>query len=366
MTKRKASVDYPFLILALVLLITGLIVMQSASVVLSFNRAGSNGYYLFHQILYGGLIGLLVMVVLSKIDYHLWQKFIPILLVASLVLLALVKVPGLGIEANGASRWIGVGPIVVQPAEIAKLVLVIYLAGWLTERRKQLHSLVYGLLPALAIIGLFSVLILWQPDIGSMLVLLTTGFIMLFAGGIPLRQLGLIVIVGVLALALIIKLEPYRTNRLVTFLNPDHDPLGIGYQIRQARLAIGSGGLWGFGYGGSRQKYSYLPEVMGDSIFAVAAEELGFVRLAVIIALFATFIWRGIKLSLHAPDRFGKMLAVGILSYFAVQTMINVGAIIGILPLTGVPLPLFSYGSSSLIMTLASIGIMLNISRHAS
>jgi len=364
MAKTKAHVDYIFLALAMILLITGLVVMQSASVVLSFNRSGTNSYYFFHQVLYGGLIGLAIMFITSKINYHFWRKIIPVVLLVSLVLLALVKVPGLGLEANGASRWIAVGPIVIQPAEIAKLALIIYLAGWLTEKRKHLQHFTYGLLPALSIIGLMSLLILWQPDIGSMLVVAATGFIMLFAGGVPLKQLFVLLSISTALLFIIIKLEPYRMNRLIAFLDPEHDPLGIGYQIRQARLAIGSGGLWGFGYGGSRQKYNYLPEVMGDSIFAVAAEELGFVRILGIIVLMAAFIFRGIRISLRAPDQFGKMLTVGIITFFAVQTCINIGAIIGVLPLTGVPLPLFSYGSSSLVVSLAAIGIVLNISKN--
>ncbi len=365
MAKNKKKIDYTLLVIAMLLLAIGLIVMQSASVVLSFNNTGNSSYYFTHQLLYGGLIGLAMMIICSKIDYHRWQKLIPVTLLASLVLLMLVKVPGVGFTANGATRWVHFGPIVFQPAELAKIAVIFYLAGWLSNKKINIRDFLSGLLPAIVVIGLFALMLLWQPDVGSLLVIIGTSVVMLFAGGVSLKHLAALGILGVLALLLVIKLEPYRVNRLITFLNPDHDPLGIGYQVNQARLAIGSGGLWGYGYGFSRQKRNYLPEVMGDSVFAVMAEELGFIRVLLIIGLMITFILRGLRLSLRAPDTFGKLLGIGIIGYFAVQTFINIGAIIGVLPLTGVPLPFFSYGSSSLIVTLASVGILLNISKQS-
>jgi cell division protein FtsW len=216
----------------------------------------------------------------------------------------------------------------------------------------------------LVIIALFALLIMWQPDLGTTVSLVLTALLMFFVGGIHLRYFFGITGVGFLALLVLIKLEPYRVRRITAFLNRSVDPQGIGYQINQALLAIGTGGWFGYGYGHSRQKYFYLPEAINDSIFAVMAEELGFVRVTAILILFAGLIFRGLRVSLRAPDTFGKMLALGIVGGLAINTVINLGAILGLLPLTGIPLPFFSYGSSALIVTLASMGILLNISRH--
>jgi cell division protein FtsW len=365
MKKIKTKFDVTFFILTLALLVVGLIILQSASVVLSFNNTHSSTYYFVHQLLYGGLIGLAGLLICARIDYHFWQKAIPFVLLAALGLLILVKVPGIGFSAGGATRWVHFGPIVIQPAEIAKLATIFYLAGWLSNKKKDITDFFSGLLPAITIVGLMCLLIMWQPDMGSALVIIGTAVIMLFMGGVSIKHMAILFGFGVILLGVLIKVEPYRVNRLITFMNPDHDPLGIGYQVNQARLAIGSGGFWGYGYGFSRQKRNFLPEVMGDSIFAVMAEELGFIRVLCILALFFAFVLRGMHVAVRAPDSFGKLLGIGIMSYIGVQAIINIGAIIGILPLTGVPLPFFSYGSSSLIVTLAACGIVLNISRQA-
>ncbi len=363
--KRKyAPVDTVLLGIVLVLFTIGMVMLYSASTVESFKDFNSTTYYIKHQLLYGGLIGIVGMYILSRIDYHVWQKFIPLIVFASLLLLVLVKVPGLGFSANGATRWIHFGPIVFQPAEIAKLAVILYVAAWVSKRQHNLNDFAYGVLPSLLITGLFAALILWQPDLGTMLVLILAVLVMLFAAGINMKYIVGLVSTGIAGLLLIIKFEPYRTQRLVTFLNPSFDPLGIGYQINQALLAVGAGGLWGYGYGLSRQKHNYLPETLGDSIFAVTAEELGFVRLLFILALFAFLAVRGLKIAQNAPDMFGRMLAIGIVVTLSLQVLINIGAIVGILPLTGIPLPFFSYGSSALIIILCEVGILLNISRQ--
>jgi cell division protein FtsW len=217
----------------------------------------------------------------------------------------------------------------------------------------------------MAVVGLFAAMILWQPDLGTMATVVITVLIMLYIGGIHMKHLGSIIAVGSGLMLLFIRLEPYRVQRLATFLNRSVDPLGIGYQINQAILAIGSGGFWGYGYGLSRQKHNYLPETISDSVFAVMAEELGFFRVIIILLLFLAFALRGIKISLRTEDQYGRILASGLVASIALQTVINIGAITGLLPLTGITLPFFSYGSSSLIVTLASCGIVLNISRNA-
>ncbi len=365
MVNKNLTVNKPFLFIVLALLTFGLTVLYSASTVTSFSNFGNTTYYILHQLFYGALVGLIAMFVLSKIEYHTWQKYLPILIFTSLFLLVLVKIPGIGFSAGGASRWIHFGPIFFQPAELAKIVIIIYLATWVDKKNEDINDFYFGLLPSLCIIGLFAGLILWQPDFGTMLVLLLTSFFMLFVAGINWKYFFYSVILGFLSLYLIIKIEPYRVKRLTTFFNPELDPMGIGYQINQALLAIGSGSIWGFGYGLSRQKHNYLPEVMTDSIFAVLSEELGFIRALLMISLFLIFALKGYEIARNAPDMFGKMMAFGITSWIVIQAFINIGAMLSFLPLTGIPLPFFSYGSTALIANLGAIGILLNISKYS-
>lgn len=359
------KIDKPLLFTVLLLLGIGLIVLYSASTVSSYNNFGNSTYYFVHQLLYGAVIGLVALYICSKIDYHFWLKIIPVLLFVSLVLLMLVKVPGLGFSANGATRWINLGFFTFQPAEIAKLAIILYTAGWISKQHTKIKNFYYGLFPALVIIALFALLILWQPDVGTMMSMVLTAVIMLFVGGMELRYFFGVGFLGALAMGILIKLEPYRASRITTFLNPSFDPQGIGYQINQALIAIGSGGLWGFGYGLSRQKHNYLPEAIGDSVFAIMAEELGLIRISVVLLLFVFFGIRGAQISLKAPDLFGKLLGIGITSTIIVQASINIAAICGLLPLTGIPLPFFSYGSTAMIIMLAEVGILLNISKQS-
>ena len=362
MIKKNRQFDYSLLLIVFALLSFGLAVLYSASTVNSFNNFGNTTYYILHQLTYGAGIGLVVMYILSKIDYHVWQKYLPLLIFASLLLLALVKVPGLSFSSGGATRWINIGPIIFQPAELAKLVIIFYLASWVDKKRASLNDFYFGLLPSLLIVGLFALLILWQPDLGTMLVLLLVAFFMLLVAGIPWKYVIYSAIGGFLSIYALIKIEPYRVRRLATFFDSSLDPKGISYQINQALLAIGSGGWWGFGYGLSRQKHNYLPEVMTDSIFAVLSEELGFIRALGVIILFGFFLAKGVQIAKNAPDTFGRMTAFGITAWITLQATINIGAIAGLLPLTGIPLPFFSYGSSALIANLAAVGILLNIS----
>lgn len=362
---KKFKLDIKLLVIVLSLLAYGLTVLYSASAVESFNNFGNTTYYITHQLFYGCFIGLVAMFVMSKIDYHIWQKYLPIFIFGSLLLLLLVKVPGIGFSAGGATRWIHVGPVFFQPAELAKLVIIFYLASWVDKKRNDINNFYYGLMPSLIIICLFAGLILLQPDFGTMLVLVGVATCMLFTAGVNLKLFFYGIMSSIMALFLIIKLEPYRMKRVTTFFNPSIDPKGISYQINQALLAIGSGGYFGFGYGLSRQKHSYLPEVMNDSIFAVFAEELGFVRVVVAILIFALFMLYGFKIAKNAPDLFGKMLAVGIVSWISLQAVINIAAILSLVPLTGIPLPFFSYGSTALIVTLTGVGILFNISAQS-
>lgn len=362
---KKLKVDYSFLTAVFLLLGLGLAIVYSASTALSISKFNTPSHYFISQLTQGALIGLVAMYICSKINYHFWQKYAPVWIFGSIVLLVLVLVwHGNSLQVGNARRWLIFGSITIQPAEIAKLALVIYLASWIDKRRHEIKDFFYGIIPTLLIIGVLAGLIVLQPDIGTMIILTATAYIMLFVGGSQLKHLFWLGVAGLVAFAVLVKLEPYRVQRFFTFLNPNYDPQGIGYQINQALLAIGSGGFWGFGYGNSRQKYNYLPEVMGDSIFAVTVEELGFLRSGAIIGVFLWLALRGIKIAQKAPDLFGKMLATGIIIWISLQALINIGAIIGILPLTGVPLPFISYGSSALIVTLAAMGILLNISKY--
>lgn len=362
--KKNQKIDYTLLFITLGLLAYGLVVLYSASAVQSFADFRNTSYYIIHQIIYGAAIGLVAMYVCSKLDYHIWQKYLPYLIFLSLFLLMLVKIPGIGVVAGGAARWIRLGPAMFQPAELAKLVIILYLASWVEKKSGALNNFYFGILPSFLIIGLFGALILWQPDFGTMLVLLLVAFFMLFAAGIDWKYFFYSVISGFLILYAFIKIEPYRIKRLTTFLNPALDPKGISYQINQALLAIGSGGLWGFGYGLSRQKHNYLPAVLNDSIFAVFAEELGFFRVLAALTLFVIFALKGFQVARNAPDTFGKMVALGITLWITLQALINIAAILNLLPLTGIPLPFFSYGSTALIANLTAVGILLNISKY--
>ncbi len=362
--QNAKPINYRFLFTLLALVAFGLVSLYSASTVKSFENFGNTSYYIIHQFLYGVLAGGIGLFILSKIDYHKWQKFVPYILILAVILLVLVKVPGIGFSSGGASRWIHFGPIFFQPSEFAKLAIIIYLAAHSAKNTNANSGFIYSLLPPIIIVGVMSLLILAQPDFGTMSIILCISAIILFASGMKFKHFLILGALGIIALMLLIKFEPYRYERLASFMNPSADKLGSSYQINQALLGIGGGGIWGYGYGLSRQKYNYLPEPMNDSIFAITAEELGFVRTLALLVLYLALILQGLKISTQAPDKFGKLLALGIISWFGVQAAINITALTGLIPLTGVPLPFFSYGSSALITALAGSGILLNISRH--
>ncbi len=365
MAPKTDRIDHTALFIILGLFIYGLIAVYSSSSVESYTNFGNTTHYIFHQLLYGGVLGLIAMYITAKIDYHFWQKNLPWLIVISLALLAMVKIPGLGFSSGGAARWIHLGPLTLQPAELAKIVIIFYLASWVDRKKAHINNFYFSLLPSVLIILLYAGLILWQPDLGTMIVLLSVAFVMLFVAGVNWKYFFWAALAGFLSLYALIYFEPYRLRRINTFLNPTTDPLGASYQITQALLAIGAGGLWGYGYGLSRQKHNYLPQTMSDSVFAVIAEELGFIRVMVIIFLFAALAIKGLKIAKSAPDMFGKMTAYGIIAWITIQAIINIGAIINVLPLTGIPLPFFSYGSTALVANLAAAGVLLNISKHA-
>jgi cell division protein FtsW len=361
---KLPPINYFLLSIVIFLVAFGIVALSSASSVLSFERFEHNNYYLLRQVLYGLLPGLLLMYLFSRINYRFWQKIAPLAVLIGIILLILVLIPKIGFKVGNARRWIDLGPFLFQPAEFVKLAIILYLASWYDKREHHAKDLYYGFLPILAIVILISMLIIMQPDVGTMLVLLAIAAAMFFVAGVKLKYLFSVAGISGLILFLLIKSEPYRLQRITTFFNPSVDSQGISYQVNQALIATGSGGLWGQGFGQSRQKYNYLPEPMGDSIFAIMAEELGYFRIMIVLLLILLFAIAGFKIALKAPDTFSKMVAAGITSWILFQTLLNISGIIALLPLTGIPLPFISYGSSAMVINLAAIGILLNISRY--
>jgi len=353
---KPALKKFDVVLLTLVVLVSlfGLIMVYNASVAEAFALFSDKYYFLKQQALWL-VFGLAALAAAAVIPLSLIKKFSPLLLFLTLILLILVLVPGLGIQSLGARRWLSLGGLEIQPTELAKLALVIYLAAWLEKSRPFWHFL--------AILGVFLGLIMLQPDLGTALVIVSTGVLVFYVSGASIRSLLFLSGLGTMTGLGLIFSSRYRQERLLTFLNPLRDPQGSSYHIRQALIAIGSGGWWGLGLGESRQKYQFLPQVTTDSIFAIIAEEVGFFGGAILILTLFLIIWRSLTIARLAPDRFSGLLAVGITSWLALQIFINLGAMMALLPLTGVPLPFISYGGSSLIISLSGIGLLLNISR---
>jgi cell division protein FtsW len=345
------------------LLSIGIIMVYSASQVTAAERLDDTFYYLKKQMLWA-IIGVLAMISVMNIDYWRYKKLAAPCLIVAFVLLIAVVLPGVGKSVKGAQRWLGVGMFTFQPSEIIKLALVLFMAWGLSRARDNIKIFSRGLLPYLVILALACGLILLQPDLGTAVAAAGTVYVMFFAAGARGKHLSYLALSGLGAVGLAIALEPYRLKRFLAFLNPWADPLGSGFHIIQALYALGSGGLFGAGLGKSHQKYFYLPEQHTDFIFAVLGEELGFIGGALVILLFILFIWRGFKIALCSPDPFASLLAVGITSMIGLQAVINIGVVTSSLPITGIPLPLLSFGGSSLVFTLIGIGILLNISRY--
>lgn len=350
------NIDLPLLLTVILIVFFGVLMVYNASSVAAFRDFQDKYHFLKEQALWA-TVGFILLFITTFIDYHFWHKMaLPILLV-SIILLASVFLPGIGVTFLGARRWIDIGITTFQPAELTKLSFVIYLSAWFSRPEKG--RLWAFLLLFILLVGL----VVLEPDMGTAIILGATSLILYFISGAPIIQfIALLPIVSALGVFFVIH-EPYRLARVLTFLNIDKDPLGASYHIRQALIALGTGGLTGAGLGQSLQKYSYLPESTTDSIFAIIAEELGFSGSLVIILFLIFIILRGIKIALLAKDQFGRLLGFGICSFLAVQIITNLSALVALIPLTGVPLPFISYGGSSLIVSLASIGILLNISK---
>ncbi len=353
-----------YLFAAVVALISlGIVMIYSSSAIVALDQFGDSAFFLKRQLLWS-LLGLGSMTVALTIHYRRLRRATPVLLLLVTAALGAVLIPGIGRVAGGARRWLVLGPASFQPAEAAKLILVLYLANFLTNRGAAVRQF-RSLRAPLVVGGLFFALLVVQPDMGSAMLVVAVGGVMLFLGGANLWHLIGLVLAGLPVLGLITLLEPYRVRRLLAFLDPWKDPRGSGFQIIQSLLALGSGGLWGVGLGASRQKFFYLPERHTDFIFSIIGEELGLLGTGLVVALFALVAYRGFRIARTAPDRYGALLASGITAVLVGQAMLNVGVVTGVLPITGVPLPFISFGGSSLLMSCLGVGILLNISQYS-
>ncbi len=358
---RATAVDKWLLAAVAALCAIGLVMVFSSSEVQGYIDYHNPSYYFQHQILWlvlGAALGLLAL----GFDYHRLRSLAPIGAVIVVVLLVLVLVPHIGVVRNGARRWFGVGSVTFQPAEVAKVAAVAYLARWLEKSSERVRSFRQGLVPFLLMLVVLVGLVLLEKDLGTSIVLVVIAVAMFLVAGARWTHLAGVAAVAVAALAVLIKLEPYRYSRMLTYLNPWSDALNTGFQGVQSVLALGSGGLFGVGLGNSIQKYQWLPEAHTDFIFAIIGEELGLVGTAAVLALFCLFAYRGYRAALRAPDTFGLLLATGITTWLIFQAFVNMAAVTLTLPTTGIPLPFISFGGSSLSVSLAAVGLLLNIS----
>ena len=357
--------DRTFLIATLLLLSGGFLVFTSASLGLLARETGASfASVAFNQAFFGIALGVAALICTSQLNYRVWRKYAFYIYLASLVLTALVFVPGIGFSSGGAARWLHIGPLSLQPSEFLKLGFVLYFAAWLSSVRTKVRDPRFGIIPFIIIAGIAGGILLAEPDTGSFMVIASAGLAMLIAAGVRWRDVAVIIMVALIAIAVLASARPYVKSRITTFLDPSRDPRGAGYQIQQSLIAVGSGGLSGRGFGQSIQKFNYLPEPIGDSIFAVAAEEFGFLGSVLLIGLFLFLGLRGLKIATRAPDRFGGLVTLGIVILIVSESYINIGSMIGILPLTGLPMLFVSHGGTAMLFALAEIGIVLNISRY--
>jgi cell division protein FtsW len=361
---RSGSPDYLFIAVVLVLTIFGLVMLTSASSDLAKREFGDASYYLIHQVLYGLLPGIVGFLLAAFLYYRNLEKAATVLFIAAIILLVLVFVPGVGVTKGGSSRWIDIGPLTFQPSEFLKFAFFVYLATWIARNQSRGRSLTEGFIPFLFLVGGSMLLLLFQPATTVAVLIFAASLLMYFTGGARFSFLVAAVLIGCLSVALVIRATPYRWQRITSFLHQTEDVIDAGYQVDWAKQAIGAGTLWGVGYGKSTTKLSYLPEPIGDSIFAVIAEELGFVGSMIVILAFFVFILRGLRIARGAPDAFGRLIATGFTSLIGLQAFTNIGAISGLIPLTGVPLPFISYGGTALAVFLTMSGVIVNISRY--
>jgi cell division protein FtsW len=360
--RRAPPASILLTVTTLTLVAIGLVMILSASSIEAFKRYGSS-FLLFNRQVIGAVVGLAAMFVLARLDYRVLRRFARPLLFGVVLLMIFVLIPGLGVTRAGAARWLPLGPFSLQPSEIAKLAVILFAAHTLERKGARIadpKELAY-VAPA---IGVVLLLIMLQPDLGTAMICGGCVLIVMFLAGTRMRHVATVVGIGLAGVVTLILAEGYRRARLFSFLDPWADPLNTGYQTIQGQIALGSGGLFGLGLGASRQKWSYLPHAHTDFIYAIIGEELGLIGTLTVLCLFVFFVYLGIRTARRAPDRFGMLLAGGITGWVGLQALINMGAVTGMLPITGVPLPLISFGGSALVFTLAGIGVLLSVARR--
>ena len=357
------KIDYPLFITVILLATFGIIMIYSASNIWALYKFNDAFKFVKHQGLFF-IIGLFLLVFISRVKYTKYYEKANIILFTVLILLILVIIPGIGTVRNGSRSWFGIGSFGLQPSEAAKIALIIFTSKYLVNNERNLKDIKKGLLPILGVIFLVFGLIMLQPDFGTGVIIVISTIGLLFIGGVNFKFFIRLGILGVIGVVVLILMTPYRLERILSFLNPWSDPLGSGFQIIQSLYAIGPGGLFGYGFLNSRQKHFYLPEPQTDFIFSIISEEFGFMGVLIVTSLFLIVIVRGFKIARKSDELFGKYLAFGITFQIAFQAILNLMVVVGLIPVTGVTLPFLSYGGSSLLITLCSIGILLNISRY--
>ena len=357
------QLNFVLFFVVILLVAFGIIMVYSASMYSADVLYGNSKFFMFKQLL-GAILGLVAMITMSMIDYHKLEKTKWIVLGVSLLLLALVFVPGIGVSNNGARRWIRLPGFTIQPSEIAKFAFVIWASSYLSKNFDYIKTF-KGILPVLAVGGVFCLLIILEPNMSITMCMGITMIVMLFVGGMRARHFALLGACGACAVPALIIAEPYRLNRLVAFMNPWLNPKTEGYQLIQSLYGLGAGGFFGVGLFNSRQKYLFLPFAESDFIFSIIGEELGLFGSLIVMLMFLIVIYNGIRIALHATDRFGSYLATGITTVIASQVLINIAVVTGSIPPTGVPLPFISSGGTALVVFMASIGVLLNIDRQS-
>jgi len=361
--RKKRPFDSVVFTSVVALVIGGFLIFMSASLGLLVRDGAQFSDIAVSQFFLGIVGGFIALYITSHIPYRLWRHYALYLFIAAVLLMLLVFVPGVGLELNGAHRWIDLGVTTFQPAEFLKIAYVFYLGAWLSQRKSKKTRFLARVAPFSLITAITAALLLVQPDTGTFLVIAAAGGAMYFASGSKWKDIGVIALVGVITLSGVVFSRDYALDRLKTFINPGADPLGSSYQIRQSLIAVGSGKVIGRGFGQSVQKFNYLPEPTSDSVFAVFAEEFGFVGSVLLVFGFMLFGLRSLWLAARAPDMYGGLVTVGIAILVTAQSFLNIASMLAVFPLTGLPLIFISHGGSALFMSLASVGVLLNISR---
>lgn len=365
MAAKIGRISRPFLILTIILVIGGFFIFSSASLGILARDEVKFSNVAFNQLFYGLFFGSIACLFFARVDYHIWKKYSLIFFIGSILLTLSVFSP-VGIEHGGAKRWIDLGFISFQPAEFLKITFIIYFAAWLSGLKEKVATFSWGLLPFLVFSGILGAILLAQPDTDTFAVVIFAALSMYIVSGAKWRHILFILLVGVAVLSILYSTRPYIKQRIEVMIHPSiNNSQTSGYQLNQSLIAVGSGQVWGRGFGQSIQKFHYLPEPIGDSVFAVAAEEFGFVGAFTVIAIFIIFSLEGLKISSKAPDNFGRLMSLGIVILIVSQALINIGGMVGVLPLTGIPLPFVSHGGTALFITLIEAGIVMNISRFA-